>query len=452
MTPEPPPPQVRWQPVAPTPAVPQAQPARQSPIGSGPVFVPVPGSAIPAAAPVWKPVVSTEATPAIAPTVSSSPGPVWKPVPPGEETLIAPATPPAGSGPPESMAEAEERRQDLPPPADSYPPLLRLGQLPVAAFLDDGYAQLNFQQISPTTGKQGGGRGGGTGNQNYGFRADLSINSKLLVSAFYTYSDDPLFARISVRPTQPENLWTVAGGALRARLGGGTTWAVGAEGSIELFTVGSGGCYSNACSSTSDNIFNNSGQKVLNRNWIGAISLPLSWNPKPRWQLSLTPGVSFLPATQGAAQGAAGAFYGTNVSVGVGSSYRIGDQLNLFSSAVFPLGPGNNAFNSSLSYYRVPVLSVGANYAVNPRIALEAAVTNGYGLTPATAILTLPSAPIEPMLSGRFVWTAGAPDSPRVRFNPRLRSLSLGGLSVSTGVLPPANTIQVGVNGDSLGN
>jgi len=448
MTPEPPPPQVRWQPVAPTPTEPQAPPARQSPIGSGPVFVPVPGSVLPTAAPVWKPVVSTEATPASTPTVSSSPGPVWKPVPPGEETLIAPATPPAGSGPPQSMAEAEERRQELPPPAGSYPPLLRLGQLPLAAFLDDGYAQLTFQQVSPGTG----GVGGGTGNQNYGFRADLSINSKLLVSAFYTYADDPLFARISVRPTQPENLWTVAGGAVRARLGGGSNWALGAEGSIEAFTVGSGGCYSAGCSGTSDNIFNTSGQKVLNRNWIGAISLPLSWNPKPRWQLSLTPGVSFLPATQGAAQGAAGTFYGTNVSVGVGSSYRIGEQLNLFSSAVFPLGPGSNAFNSSLSFYRVPVLSLGANYAVNPRIALEAAVTNGYGLTPATAILTLPSAPTEPMLSGRFVWTAGAPDSPRVRFNPRLRSLSLGGLSVSTGVLPPANTIQVGVNGDSLGN
>ncbi|MBM5797873.1 MAG: hypothetical protein FJ060_06890 [Cyanobacteria bacterium K_Offshore_0m_m2_072] len=56
------------------------------------------------------------------------------------------------------------------------------------------------------------------------------------------------------------------------------------------------------------------------------------------------------------------------------------------------------------------------------------------------------------MLSGRFVWTAGAPDSPRVRFNPRLRSLSLGGVTVSTGVLPPDGTTQLWANGDSLGN
>ncbi|MBM5798574.1 MAG: hypothetical protein FJ060_10545, partial [Cyanobacteria bacterium K_Offshore_0m_m2_072] len=309
MTPEPPPPQVRWQPVAPAPSAKPEQQPRQSTPDSAPVFLPVPSSTMPAAAPIWRPVVSTEATPdAASPAATSSRGPVWKPVPPGEETLISPATPPTGSGPPQSMAEAEERRQDLPPPADSYPPLLRLGQLPVATFLEDGYAKLGFQQVSPGTG----GVGGGTGNQNYGFRADLSVNSKLLVSAFYTYADDPLFARISVRPTQPENLWTVAGGALRARLGGGSNWAIGAEGSIEVFTVGSGGCYSAGCSGTSDNIFNNSGQKVLTRNWIGALNLPLSWNPVPRWQLSLVPGVSFLPATQ-----AGGTFYGTNVTVGV---------------------------------------------------------------------------------------------------------------------------------------
>ncbi|MBM5802371.1 MAG: hypothetical protein FJ077_16500, partial [Cyanobacteria bacterium K_DeepCast_35m_m2_023] len=173
MTPDAPPPaQVRWQPVAPTP------------IGAGPAFVPVPGSATPAAAPIWRPVVSAEGTAAAggAGPAEAARGPVWKPVPPGEETLIAPATPPTGLGPPLTLAEAEERRQDLPPPADSYPPLLRLGQLPVATFLEDGYATLSFQQVSPGSG----GVGGGTGNQNYGFRADLSVNSKLLVSAFYT--------------------------------------------------------------------------------------------------------------------------------------------------------------------------------------------------------------------------------------------------------------------------
>ena len=416
----PPPPAVLWRPVL---------AAEAAGAGIAPGFVPVPGSAqAPASGPNWRPVPVETAT--------SPTGVRWFPVDPAIATELLPqeALPPSGT------------ITEPPPRASDYAALLRLGQLPTASFLDDGTGQLSFQQVSPGSGQQGG--GGGTGNQNYGFRADLAINTKLLISAFYTYADDPLFAPITVRPTQPDNLWTVAGGALRARLGGGSNWAIAAEGSIEVFTVGSGGCFSNNCTGTSDNIFNSSGQRVLTRNWIGALSLPLSWNPVPRWQLSLVPGVSLLPASQ-----AGGTFYGTNVTMGVGSTYRIGDQLNLFSSAIFPLGPGNNAFNSSLTYLRVPILTAGANYAVNPRIGLEASITNGYGLTPATAVLALPSAPYEPMLSGRFVWSPGAPDSLPVRFtSERQRSLALGGLSVSTAVLPPALTTQLWANGDSQGN
>jgi hypothetical protein len=371
--------------------------------------------------------------------------PRWVELAPGE-ALPLPADAPQPQ--PRSLQEAQERLEQLQPLAESYPSLLRLGQLPTAELLDDGYGQISFQQVSPGSG----GVAGGTGNQNYGFRADLAVNSNLMLSAFYSYADDPLFAAITVRPSQPANLWTAGGVGLRGRLAGNKTWAVAAEGSLELFSVGSGGCFSNGCSNTSANIFNTSGQQVYNRNVVGSLSLPLRWNPLPRWQLALTPGVSFLPATQGASQGGAGTFYGTNISLGVGSNYRLGDQLNLFASAVFPLGPGTNAFDSSLNFVRVPILSIGANYAINPRIGLEASVTNGYGLTPSTAILALPSAPNEAMLSGRFVWNPGAPDGPRVRFTPRQRSLSLGGVSVNTALLPPAETSQLWLNADSLGN
>lgn len=374
------------------------------------------------------------------PSTGRPAAPRWRPLQTGSEQSEAA---PTAISPPTSATEAEERRQALPPPPGSYPPLLRLGQLPTALFLDDSEGQVSFQQVSPGSG----GVAGGTGNQNYGVRLDLAVNSSLFVSAFYSYADDPLFAPISVRASQPANLWTAGGVGLRTRLAGNKRWAVATEGSLELFSVGSGGCNSSGCSSSSDNIFNTSGQQVYNRNVVGSLSLPLRWNPVPRWQLALTPGVSFLPATQ-----AGGTFYGTNVTVGVGSSYRIGEQLNLFSSAVVPLGPGTNAFDGQLRFLRVPIWSAGANYAVNPRIGLEASVTNGYGLTPATAILALPSAPYEPLLSARFVWTPGAVDAPRVRFTPRQRSLTLGGLSVSSALLPPDGTSQLWLNGDSLGN
>lgn len=418
--------QVRW----------QSLPAGASPASAAPKFVPVPQPAKPSQAspPVWTPLPHTT-TPNAAPQ--------WRPV--GASTP-GPAAPqgPGQPGPPTSAAEAEERRQSLAPPPGSYPPLLRLGQLPTATFLDDSEGQVSFQQVSPGSG----GVAGGTGNQNYGARLDLAVNSSLFVSAFYSYADDPLFAPITVRTSQPANLWTAGGVGLRARLAGDKVWTVAAEGSIELFAVGSGGGFGNNSSgNSSDNIFNTSGQQVYNRNVVGSLALPLRWNPLPRWQLALTPGVSFLPATQ-----AGGTFYGTNVTVGVGSSYRIGEQLNLFSSATLPLGPGTNAFDGQLRFFQVPIWSAGAHYAVNPRIGLEASVTNGYGLTPATAILALPSAPYEPLLNARFVWTPGAVDAPRVRFSARQRSLTLGGLSVSTALLPPDGTSQLTINGDSLGN
>ena len=413
---------VRWQQLTPSGG-------RQGP----PQFEPLPNSGRTSTPVVWSPLPQ-----------SKTKKPTWvvrqgneQPVP-LNPVITAPLT----------AQEAEARRQALPPPSESYTPLLRLGQMPTPNFLNDGYGNLSFQQVSPGSG----GAAGGTGNQNYGFRADLSINSALLLSAFYSYDDDPLYARITVRTKQPSNLWTVGGIGLRGRLSQGTSWALAAEGSLEVFTVGSGGCFSFQCTNSSDNIFNTTGQRVLNRNVVGSLSLPLRWNPVPRWQLALTPGVSFLPWNQGANQGAAGPFYGTNVSVGVGSSYRFGDQLNIFGSAVVPLGPGNNAFNNTLTFSRIPILSVGANYAINPRIGLELAMTNGFGLTPATAVLPLPSAPSQPMISGRFVWNPTAPDSPKPLYTTRQRSLGLGGVTVSTALLPPVETTQLWLNSDSLGN
>jgi len=418
----PPPQAVLWR-----PAAAEAAPA------AAPAFVPVPGSAVTSdTAPIWRPVPIESAT--------GSQGVRWFPVDPAIATELLP----------QEAAPSANEGTEPPPRSSDYAAMLRLGQLPTANFLEDGYGQLTFQQVSPGSG----GTAGGSGNQNYGFRADAAINTQLLISGFYTYADDPLYAPITVRPTQPPNLWTVAGGAVRARLGGGTNWTLAGEGSVEVFSVGSGGYFGNCTGScgTYDNIFNTSGQKVYTHNWVGSLSLPFSWTATRRWQLSLVPGVSFLPATQGAGQGGAGTFYGTNVTIGLGSTYRIGDQLNVFSSVVLPLGPGTNAFNANLTFLRVPIVSVGANYAVNPRIGLEASVTNGFGLSPATAVLALPSAPYEPMLSGRFVWTPGAPDSLPVRFTERQRSLALGGLSVSTALLPPALTTQLWANGDSEGN
>ena len=420
---------LEWQPAQPTPASPVPEPAWAAP---APQTAPL--------APGWEPMGPTDSQPPAAPLS-------WQPVPAAE--LILPPSAAEPLAPPRSLAEVQELLDSQLPSWDDYLPLLRLGQLPTTALVPEALGQLSFQQVSPGDG----GEAGGSGNQNYGFRADYGLTPALMASAYYTYADDPLFAPIPSRPSQPANLWTVYGGSLRARLAGSDKWQLAAEGALELFTVGSGCGGTVSCDDAgTPNIFNNSGQAVFTRNWIGALSLPLSWQANRNLQLSFVPAVSFLPGSQGADQGGAGDFYGTNISLGLGASYRLGNQVQLFGSAMLPLGPGNNAFDGDLVYSRVPILSAGANIAVNPRIGLEASITNGFGLSPATAILALPSAPSEPLLSARFAWNPGAPDSPSPRYTPRQASLALGGLFVNTALTPADGTTQLWLNGDSRGN
>jgi len=424
---------LEWQPAQPSPASPVPETVWATPATST-VSLP----------PGWEPVTPSDALPPAA-TLPWQPVPAAEVIPPPEA-----AEPPA---PLRSLAEVQGLLDSQLPTWADYLPLLRLGPLPTTSLVPEALAQLSFQQVSPGDG----GAAGGSGNQNYGFRFDYGLTPAVMVSAYYTYADDPLYAPIPSRPAQPANLWTVYGGSLRARLAGhgegAGSWQLAAEGALELFTVGSGCGGTVSCDDAgTPNIFNDSGQAVFTRNWVGALSLPLTWQANRQLQLYLVPAVSFLPDSQGAGQGGAGEFYGTTISLGLGASYWLGNQVQLFASGLLPFGPGTNAFDGDLVYSRVPILTAGANVAVNPRIGLEASVTNGFGLSPATAILALPSAPTEPMLNARFTWNPGAMDSPSPRYTARQASLALGGLSVNTALTPASGTTQLWLNGDSLGN
>lgn len=359
-------------------------------------------------------------------------------------------------GPPTSLAEAQALLDGLKPTAADYTPQLRLGEaVPTAQQLSDQQSQLNVFQLAPFGGgKQGG--GGGTGNQNYGARFDAGLGDQVQISAFYSVADDPLYAPITGKTIQPANFWESYGGALQWRLLGSssTPWKLALAGSLEGWTVGSGGCDSFSCkgqNNASPNIFNNSGSRVQTTNLVGSLALPITWQALPSLALTLTPGVSFLPSSQGAGQGGSGPFYGNNVSVAAGASWRPVPSLTLFGSGLMPLGPGSNSFNGNLVFARVPILSAGINWALNPRIALEGQLTNGWGATPATALLALPS---DNRLgySGRFVFTPGAIDTPQPAMSPRQRSLALGGLTVNTALVPPRGITELWANGDSQGN
>ena len=360
------------------------------------------------------------------------------------------------ASPPTSAAEAQALLDGLKPTAADFTPQLRLGAaVPTAQQLAEQQGQVSVFQMAPLGGaKQGG--GGGTGNQNYAARLDAGLTDQLQISAFYSVADDPLYAPITGKTVQPANFWESYGGALQWRLLGSNTtpWALALAGSLEGWSVGSGGCNSASCkgqNNASPNIFNNSGSRVQTTNLVGSLSLPLTWQALPSLALTFTPGVSFLPSSQGSGQGGSGPFYGTNGSVAAGASWRPIPSLTLFGSGLMPVGPGNNSFNGNLDFARVPILTAGINWALNPRIALEGQLTNGWGATPATALLALPS---DNRLgySGRFVFTPGALDTPQPAMTSRQRSLALGGLTVNTALVPPRGITELWANGDSQGN
>ncbi|MEI6829408.1 MAG: hypothetical protein WCK64_06080, partial [Synechococcaceae cyanobacterium ELA445] len=358
-------------------------------------------------------------------------------------------------------AEAEALLGNLPPTPADYLPLLRIGQaVPTANQLPEGSWQFSFGQLAPFG---GGGQAGGSGNQNYYARFDSGVTDRLQFSAFFSNADDPLFATISGRQQpfnespQPSNYWTGWGGALQWKLASSKTWAIGLSGSLEQFQVGSGGCNNFSCQNTpkettySPNIFNNSGYRVYTANLVGSLALPITWKATRQLEFTFTPGATFLPSTQGSGNGGAGTFYGSSVTLAAGASWRILPKLTLFGSGLVPLGPGTNSFNSSLTYSRVPILSAGLNYAINPRIALEGALTNGWGASPATAFLALPS-DNKLGFNTRFIFNPGAADSPAVTMSRRQRSLALGGVTVNTAQVPPAGIVELWANGDSKGN
>lgn len=388
------------------------------------------------------------------PPVSSAPQ--WRLVSPQEQILPPPSSPP----PPVSTAREAPLQQSEPVPADFLRPLTLGPAVPTANQLPDQELQFSALGLSPLNGS--GSTGSGASNQ--ALRLDVALSDRLQASAFYSQAPDPLVAAISGSSVPVANSWESFGGALQWRVasdptgrvgdGAGQHWNLALLGSLEGWNVGSGGCSGVQCATATPstaNLFNSSAGRVFTRNLVGSLALPFSWNATPQWQLTLTPGASFLPAGQGAGQGGAGRFYGSSAWLGGGALWRLRPELQLFSSALLPLGPGTNSFDAKLNYRSVPIFSGGLQWALNPRLALSGLLTNGWGATPATALLALPSAS-QLGYAANLVFTPGGVDTPQPALSPRQWSLASGGLTVNTALVPPAETTQLWLNADSKGN
>ena len=339
--------------------------------------------------------------------------------------------------------------QSIPLESADYQPLLRFSPaVPTTNTLPPNQWSMQFSNISPFDP----GVAGGTGNQNYAVNLDVGLDKNLMLSFFVSQADDPLSERIKDFVNPISNFWQSYGAAFRWRWLRDESWSAAFNGSLEVWEVRSGGNVAFTSSAASgNNIFNDSGSFVFTRNLVGSLSLPLSWQPSSTWQFTFAPGVSFLPANQGTSQGGAGEFYGNNPFISAGILVQPTPEFGFTTSVLFPVGIGTNSFDADLVFSRVPIISAGLKWDLNPRIGLRGLLTNGFGATPATALLTLPS-------SNRlgydfsFVFTPDAPDTPQVPLSKRQSLLGLGGFTVNTALVPPDDESNIWMNLGSNGN
>jgi len=229
----------------------------------------------------------------------------------------------------------------------------------------------------------------GTANQNYSVFIGYGINDKMMLTGFFSHSDDPLYSKINNIEKQPANKWISLGIGSRLNLFESSNFLLSLDTSLESWYVKSGGCNGIGCNVTSSNIFDKSLNEFKNLNLIGSLALPSTFRISEKTKLVFSPKITFLPKNQ-TFENSSGSFYGLNTGIGLGLSKELNKRLHIYNSAYFPLS-GNNTFDNNLKYKKAIIYDFGFSYLIDPKVSFQGYLSNSFGATPATGVLTIPS-------------------------------------------------------------
>ncbi len=314
--------------------------------------------------------------------------------------------------------------------------------IPLNNFLSSGDLNISTNWVSAFSG----GAGGGTGHQNYGLKFHYGLSDYSLISFYVSESDDPLFNLINGELI-PNN-WASIALAYKKQILESEDFknSLSFLGSLEYWVVSSGG-------GNKKSIYNEVDNSVgLERyeKFIYSFSFPFNSQLNNQTIFSIVPGVTFMPDKIGE-KNIGKNFYGNNYFLASGLNFNIATNLQLTSSYTYLFGPGNNSFDDNLNYNRKSVYSYGFNWNVSPVIDIESKITNGYGLTPSTSFLTIPS-DNKPLyyIGGNY-----KPFLEDTKFDPLNKNnelLLFGGVNVENALFPEKGISQVNLNYDEKGN
>ena len=314
--------------------------------------------------------------------------------------------------------------------------------LPLNRFLDYG----NFQTSVRWKSSFDGGVSGGTGQQNPSFVLDYGISDSSLFSIYITGADDDLYNLIAGQKIN--YYWQSYALSFKKKLidekdfDFGLSWVS----TLEYWRNASGSKTSKSIYNQKDSSFGKDKFEEL----VGALSFPISKNLNENLTALIVPGITFLPEKLGS-KGIGKNAYGNNFYIGSGVVYDVADDLNLLFSYTTPLGPGNNYFDSDLNYSRKSIYSFGLVWDVNSKIGIEGKITNSYGASPSTGLLTIPSDNL-PLYSANITYRPYGEDTFLNPIDDRDKLIIHGGITVNNALIPRAGTSQFNFNYDSGGN
>ena len=313
--------------------------------------------------------------------------------------------------------------------------------LPLNNFLEYG----NFQTSVKWKSSFQGGEAGGTGQQNPSFAFDYGLSDNDLLTIYFSEADDNLYNIIEGQKVNYH--WQNYAFSFKKELLNNNENSIGMSivSTLEYWRHSSG-------SKDSKSIYNQ--QDSLNGkdkfdNLIGSLSLPISKKLSENFTALFVPGITFLPEKLGS-KGIGKNAYGNNFYIGSGFVFDVAEDLNLLFSYTTPLGPGNNYFDKDLNYTRKSIYSLGLGWDINPQIGIEGKITNSYGSTPSTGLLTIPSDNL-PLYTANIIYRPYEKDTHLTLLNERDKSISNGGITVNNALIPKAGTSQFNFNYDEGG-
>ena len=294
------------------------------------------------------------------------------------------------------------------------------------SFLEEGYFSHDLKQKSSFSG----GDAKGSGNQNYSYALNYALRDDFIISGIISEADDPLYNSIKNKP-QKNNFWRNYALVLNKKLftNKKNNLDFSFNSSLEYWKIES------YYKKIDNSIVYGDDSKLL-----GSISFPLTKNYK-NLNFSISPRVTFLPDNFGSSVNYKN-FYGNNYSFSTGLGIDLFTNTTFEATYTFLYGNSKNTYDNNLNFSRNNIYSYGINWVPNSVVNLNLGLTNSFGMTPATSLLTIPSANLD-LYTFKITFRPEHRDTIKIPIALEQIYLYKNGLTVNNALIPRRGSNQL---------